>query len=339
MARSDRSSARIVFLLIPEVHMLDFAGPLQTIFEANQFGANYELIFAATNETVRTAQGIQLTGLHSLPHVRPGDMILVPGVNSEALDQLDPTPYEWLNTACQEGATVGSVCTGACVLAEAGLLDGRECTTHWKLTDRLQENFPAASVCRGRLFVQDGPIMTSAGVTSGIDMALALVESAHGPLTAARVAREMVVYIRRDGHWRQDSIFLSYRTHLNVGVHRVQDWLVTHTDANPSLEHLAKIARMSPRHLTRVFREATGITLKTFTTQLRLEVATRLLNDPQETIENIATQCGYQDARQLRRIFKKHFGTSPSEWQRRRVNIENNSTNDISRLSLGGRLH
>ncbi|MEL7369733.1 MAG: helix-turn-helix domain-containing protein [Myxococcota bacterium] len=338
MTRNDRKPSRIIFLLVPQVHMLDFAGPLQAIFEAKQFGARYELHFAATTETIRTAQGIQLAGLTAPPRIEAGDMVLVPGMDSAALDHIDAAPFAWLRNAHESGASVGSICTGAFVLAKAGLLDGRECTTHWKLTERLQDDFPEANVRRSRLFVQDERIITSAGVTSGIDMALALIESAHGPLIAARVAREMVVYIRRDGHWRQDSIFLSYRTHLNAGVHRVQDWLITHTDANPNLDHLAKIAQMSPRHLTRIFRESTGITLKTFATQLRLEVATRLLHDPRETVESVAVQCGYQDARQLRRIFKKHFGASPSEWQRERANLESTSYGHSIRDGFGYRV-
>ena len=313
------ASSKIVFLVVPEVHILDLAGPLQALFEANGFGAGYRLTFAAATSTIKTAQGIRLSGLEPYPDVSAGDMVLVPGMESKTLDQLDDDPHEWLNRAHESGATIGSICSGAFVLARAGLLDGRACTTHWKLTDRLQAECPRSQVHRNRLFVEDRNIITSAGVSSGIDMALAVIERAHGPLMAARVARELVIYVRRNGDSHQDSIFLSYRTHLNAGVHRVQDWLITHPDENPTLERLAEVAQMSSRHLSRVFKEATGITLKTFMTRLRLEVAGRLLNDPSETVESVAAQCGYSDARQLRRIFKRHYGASPSEWQRQQV--------------------
>ena len=320
MAENDRSIlSKIVFLVQPEVHVLDLAGPLQALFEANQFGACYRLIYTAASPSVTTAQGLQLAGLAPFPEMGPDDMVLVPGMDSCTLDSLPVTAHGWLNNAYAAGASIGSICTGAFVLAEAGLLDNRACTTHWKVSDRLQDRFPSLRVQRNRLFVEDGRVMTSAGITSGIDMALRLIERAHGALMAARVAREMVVYRRRNGDDAQESIFLSYRTHLNEGVHRVQDWLISHPDTNYSLEELSHVARMSSRHLTRVFREETGITLKTFVTQLRLEVAAQLLNDPTETVDNVATQCGYQDARQLRRIFKRHLGATPSQWQRQRA--------------------
>ena len=304
---------------MPDVHVLDLAGPLQVMFEANAFGAAYDLVYCALTPAVTTAQGLTLAGLVEPPPVKPGDMVLVPGMESGGIGSLDRAPCAWLRDAYDAGAEIGSICTGAFLLAEAGLLDGRSCTTHWKMTDALQSSFPNTRVMRGRLFVRDERVVTSAGVTAGIDMALALIEGAHGPLVAARVAQEMVVYFRRNGDSDQDSVFLRYRTHLNPAVHRVQDWLITHPDESPNLDVLASVARLSPRHLTRVFREATGITLKTFVTQLRLEVAAQLLNDPTETVENVASQCGYQDARQLRRVFKKRYGSSPSQWQRQRA--------------------
>ena len=317
-ARPD-TPRRIIFLLVPEVHVLDLAGPLQTLFEANGFGARFQLVFASTHRSIRTAQGLLLSELELLPDVDPNDLILVPGMSSDTLDNLSFVPVGWLKDAYAAGARLGSVCSGAFALAKAGLLDGIECTTHWKLTDRMTREFPKARVLRNRLFVRSDRIITSAGVSSGIDMALALVEEAQGPLVAAQVAREMVVYLRRNEESAQDSIYLDYRTHLNASVHRVQDWLVTHPDTNPNLETLAGIARMSPRHLTRVFREATGVTLKTFITRLKLEIAAQLLHDPKETVESVAFQCGYSDPRQLRRIFKKHYGESPSDWKRQRA--------------------
>jgi transcriptional regulator GlxA family with amidase domain len=167
-------------------------------------------------------------------------------------------------------------------------------------------------VLANRLFVDDGPITTSAGIASGIDMALALVERRHGPLITAAAAREMVVYLRRDGAHQQESVYLDYRTHLHPGVHRVQDWLIAHPEERATLEDLARLAAMSPRNLTRVFRQATGISIQEFTTRLRLERARDLLHDPGLTIEAIATRCGFESARQLRRLWRQELGTTPS---------------------------
>jgi transcriptional regulator GlxA family with amidase domain len=169
-----------------------------------------------------------------------------------------------------------------------------------------------------RLFVEDGGVITSAGVASGIDMALALVEQYRGPIAAARVAREMVVYLRRNGDEEQRSVYLDHRTHLHPGVHRVQDFLVAHPERKASLAALARIAAMSPRNLARVFRRATGITPHQFATKVKVQVARDLLGDPQRTVEGIAASCGFEDARQLRRLWRQSFGSSIAAFRRAR---------------------
>jgi transcriptional regulator GlxA family with amidase domain len=159
--------------------------------------------------------------------------------------------------------------------------------------------------------VRDGNVVSSAGIASGIDMALALVEEHHGPLLAARVAREQVVYLRRSGGHGQGSVYLDYRTHLSSGVHEVQDYLIAHSDQKTTLAELARIGRMSPRSLTRSFRRATGLSVLEFKTRVRLERARTLLDDPGQTLELIAERCGFADARHLRRLFKAAFGRPP----------------------------
>jgi transcriptional regulator GlxA family with amidase domain len=181
------------------------------------------------------------------------------------------------------------------------LLDGRRCTTHWSRTNELAQRFPLARVLEDRLYVTDGAITTSAGIASGIDMALAFIEQADGPMVAAEVAREMVVYLRRDGAQDQESVYLDYRTHIHPGVHRVQDWIVHHPTARTTLEALADVAGMSARSLTRTFRRATGISVLDFTTRVRLELARTLLHDPRMTREAVAQRCGLS-ARQLSRF-------------------------------------
>lgn len=305
----------VYFLILPDVHALDLAGPLQVLAEANQFGGDYRLRYCGTTPQVRSAQGLWISNLESLPELTAGDWVVVPGIESNSLDQMDHVPREWLRGAKKTGARLCSICSGAFILARAGLLDHQPCTTHWKVADRLQREYPAARVLKNRLFVREGNLATSAGVTSGIDLALALVEEDHGPWVVSRVARELVVYLRRGGESSQQSIYLSYRTHIHPGIHRVQDYLVGHPDRKPTIEELARLAGMSSRNLTRVFKQATGITLKTFEQELKLEIAGNLFRDPEKTVKRVASECGFKDSRQLRRLWKSRFGSNPSTWK------------------------
>jgi len=301
---------RIVFAYFGGCELLDFAGPMQAFFEANGFGANYRMEHCSVTPKVTTNQGLQVS-LAPLPTLDPGDLALVPGFTLETT-RLPRALISWLKKSYQRGATISSVCTGAFALAEAGLLNNRRCTTHWKRTAQLQKLYPSAQVLADRLFVEDGRILCSAGMTAGIDMALALIERDHGPLVAARAAREMVVYIRRDQHHRQNSVYLDYRTHLHPGVHCVQDWLTSHPLQKGRIQDLAKIAGMSPRNLTRAFREMTGVSIQNYRTRLRLEHAQVLMRSPELTLEAIASECGFADARQLRRVWRVAHHAAPS---------------------------
>jgi len=290
-----------VFVLLPEVEILDLAGPLQALGEANRSRPRYRLRFCSTRDKVRTDQGIVLADLEPLPDPGAGTLIVVPGMPYAATQKLDRGVVRWLRGAAASGAHLASVCTGAFVLGEAGLLDSRRCTTHWSRTSELAQRFPNARVLTDRLFVTDGEVTTSAGIASGIDMALALIEQADGPLVAAEVAREMVVYLRRDGSQEQQSVYLDFRTHLHPGVHRVQDWIVRNPDRRPTLDELAELAGMSSRNLTRTFRKATGISVHEFSTRVRLELARSLAHEPSLTMDAVARRSGLS-ARQLRRF-------------------------------------
>jgi transcriptional regulator GlxA family with amidase domain len=282
---------------------------VQAIYEANGFGARYRLHYVGETRQVRAAQGFLIGGLEPLCDVSAGDWIIVPGMESSRLDALAP-PVEWLRHAGAAAARVSSVCSGAFALVAPGLLDGRLCTTHWKLTSRLRDCSPSARVLENRLFVRDGNLVTSAGEASGIDMTLALIQEDCGPAITARVAREMVVYVRRSGESVQGSIYLQYRAHTHPGVHRVQDWIVEHPQRRGTLESLADMAAVSPRHLTRVFREATGVTVTAFANKVKLEVARTLVDNRALTLEAIAGRCGFEDARQLRRLWTRQYGTT-----------------------------
>jgi transcriptional regulator GlxA family with amidase domain len=314
-------TTRVFILLVPDVHLQDLAGPVQVFYEANAFGGRYELIHCAAAPKVRSAQGLIFSDLAVLPKVEAGDTVFVPGLESARIDRLSPAPVKWIRDAEAAGARIASICSGAFLLGRAGLLDGRDCTTHWKVVDKLQDDYPAARVARNKLFVKDGSVVTSAGVVSGIDMALALLMDDHGPALVAKVAREMVVYLRRTGDREQVSPYLDYRTHIHDGIHRVQDFVVSHPEKNPTLGELARVAAMSPRNLTRLFREATGISIKTYSGRVKVQVAQDLLRNPRLTLESVSASCGFKDPRQFRRLFKQAIGDSPSQWR-----------HDISRL-------
>jgi len=189
-------------------------------------------------------------------------------------------------------------------LGEAGLLDNRECTTHWRRTDELKSRFPKAKVLEDTLYVKSDIIYTSAGISAGIDLALAILENLKSPHFVHKVARGLVVYHRRDQSHSQRSIYLDFRNHINPKIHEVQDFLINNLAKENSIEDLAEMIAMSPRNLSRVFKESTGLTIVEYLTELRREMAKTLLNNPAFTIDYIASQCGYKTPRQLQRILK-----------------------------------
>ena len=293
----------MIFLVPPAVEILDLAGPLHAFAEVNALSPRYAIQTVSTHTEVESAQGLRISALQPLAPVSEGSLVVVPGLKYAATERADRRVLRWLRDAYESGATIASVCTGSFIVGQTGLLDGRRCTTHWSRIRDLARRFPRARVLDDRLFVRDGRIVSSAGVASGIDMALAIIEARHGPLVASQVAREMVVYIRRDGSQRQSSIYLDFRTHMNPGVHRVQDWLIQNPQSKASLEKLADMSGMSARNLTRLFRKATGVSIKAYTTRIRLELARTLRSDPTLSMEAIAGRCGFSDARQLRRLW------------------------------------
>lgn len=307
---------RVLFLILPGVELLDFAGPLQALHEAATLGCSYQIHACSPAPEAATDQGPVLARLEPLPDPAAGDLVFIPGSPAFHRAPADPRVLDWLRAADRAGARLLSICTGAFLLGEAGLLDGRECTTHWAYVDALQRRFPKARVLGSRLFVASGRITTSAGIVAGVDMTLDLLDQAHGPRLAARVARELVVYIRRDGQHSQRSVYLDYRDHLHQGIHELQDWLGEHLDEDRPLAGLAPLAGMSVRNLTRQFRQATGISLTEYLTRLKLERARQLMRDPGLTLEAVAEQSGLGDARRLRRLWRQAFGQAPSRARR-----------------------
>lgn len=317
MTTSPKALPQLVFVVPPGVHLLDLTGPVHVFYEAATYGKPYQLTYCSTQSVVNSSAGLGLGPLVLFAEVRlaPGDFIFVPGLEmahlrSETFRQEGAAFRAWLREQQGRGVQLCSICTGAFILAEAGLLDGKKCTTHWRRLAELQARYPRVRTQPDTLFVQDGGVYTSAGVTAGIDLALYLLEEWHGPLFATKVARELVVYTRRGAGHPQQSVYLDYRNHLHSGVHQVQDWLTDNLAAGATLDTLAELVHMSPRTLTRTFRKATGISIHDYRAALRRELASTLRHNPALTQEAIAARCGFRNVRQLQRIWSTPVGES-----------------------------
>jgi transcriptional regulator GlxA family with amidase domain len=306
----------VIVLVLPAVNLLDLSGPVQVFDGAAHLGADYRIEFVAESAEVTSAQGLRFANLAPLPDIQAGDLVLVPGPRLQPPTSANPLVSEaavrWLSNAYGRGARIASVCTGAAALGEAGLLDGRRCTTHWSLVEAMRQRYPAARVQDGVLYVHDGPVSTSAGISAGIDLALSLIERDQGPALTAAVARDLVVYLRRDAASAQISAFVEHRAHLNTAVHRVQDHLAQHLDSPHTLTELARLVHLSPRGLTRAFHTAIGLSPLEYQQRLRLEHASLLLTETDLSVHEVAARCGFADERHLRRLFRARFGQSPS---------------------------
>lgn len=296
---------KVVFVLVPYLHLLDLAGPAQVFSTAAGHGRGYELHYVAEREDVPTAQGVGVRAGTAWPALGPDDLILVPGWRAGAYDAgrapLAGSTLRRLAGHHASGGVVASVCAGADALGRAGLLDGRRCTTHHDLQDELARTYPKATVIRDVLYVVDQRVATAAGIASGIDLALHLIARRDGPAEAARVARAMVVYARRNGDEQQASAMLRYRSHLSDLAHRAQDHIEARFTGPLPLAELAAACGVSERTLTRRFTDATGLTPLRYQQALRLERAEHLIGHG-ATTEAAARAAGFQDARTLRRL-------------------------------------
>jgi transcriptional regulator GlxA family with amidase domain len=305
---------KVAFLLVPNLHLLDLAGPAQVFSTAADFGYPYELAYVGEQAMVPSAQGVRLGAQTAWPELGAQDLVLVPGCGLPDLGSGPrPSPETLGRLAAHHaaGGTVASVCSGADILGQAGLLDHRRCTTHHDLRDELARRYPLARVERDVLYVLDGRVVTSAGIASGIDLALHLVATRHGPAAAARVARDMVVYARRTGEASQTSAMLRHRWHLRDAVHRAQDLIDAGFAETLPLEDLAAAAGVSPRTLTRQFVQSTGLTPLRYQQTLRIERAEHLMSHG-ATAESAARAVGFADARMLRRL-RSRTGYAPGQ--------------------------
>ncbi|MFE0099757.1 GlxA family transcriptional regulator [Streptomyces sp. NPDC059009] len=327
--RRDRAGARrrgagrgrtVLVLLFDDVQSLDVTGPVEVFAGAaahfDDPDATYRIRTASLDGApLRTSSGLTLVPDHALADAPVPHTLLVPG--GPGSREPDPHLIEWLRVNAPHVQRIVSVCTGAILLAEAGLLDGRRVTTHWAHCETLARRHPAVTVEPDPIYVRDGKVATSAGVTAGIDLALALVEEDHGRDVALSVARYLVVFLRRPGNQAQFSAQLSAQTARREPLREVQQWITEHPGDDLSVETLAARARLSPRHFARAFQAETGMTPGKYVERVRVEHARRLLEDSHDGVEEISRACGYGTPEAMRRAFLKTLGAAPAEYRRR----------------------
>ncbi|MCX5415470.1 GlxA family transcriptional regulator [Streptomyces sp. NBC_00059] len=307
----------VLVVLFEGVQSLDVSGPMEVFAGASRHPAiSYELRTASLDGApVRCSSGLTLVPDGALADAPAPDLLLVPGGTGTRAP--DPALVDWLRAHAPSARQLVSVCTGALLLAEAGLLDGHRVTTHWSVCARLARDHPAVEVDPDPIFVRDGRLATSAGVTAGIDLALALVEEEHGREVALGIARHLVVFLRRPGNQAQFSAQLTAQTAVREPLREVQHWIAEHPDADLSVEALAARASLSPRHFARAFQAETGLTPGRYVERVRLEQARRLLEDTTDGVTGIARASGYGTPEAMRRAFVRALGTAPAEYRRR----------------------
>jgi transcriptional regulator GlxA family with amidase domain len=269
-------------------------------------------VCAANPGTVRTSMGFSLTVDHGIERLAEADLIGVPAANRD--QEYPPEVLIALQAAVDRGSRVMSVCTGAFVLAAAGLLDGRRCTTHWRYADELAQRFPMAKVDPGVLYVDDDGVITSAGSAAGIDACLHLWRTEYGASTAAMIARRMVVPPHRDGGQAQ-FVEAPIRASHAPTLAGVLDYMAAHLHEESTVESLAKLANMSPRTFARRFRAETGTTPYDWLLARRVAAAQRLLEEGDDPVETVAVRSGFGTAAAMRHHFAKRLGTTPQAYR------------------------
>ena len=305
------------------VQSLDVTGPLEVFTGAGRYAAargaglpGYQVQVASLGRLpVRTSSGLTIVPGTDLRAVRAAHTLVIPG--GEGTVDPEPELISWLRRHAAEFARITSVCTGAFLLAEAGLLAGRRVTTHWSASDALARRFPEVTVDPEPIYIRDGNIVTSAGVTAGIDLALALVEEDLGRDAALTVARHLVVFLRRPGSQAQFSAQLRAQVAQRQPLREVQQWITERPASDLSVGSLASRAGLSPRQFARTFAAETGMTPGKYVAGVRLEAARRRLEDTGDGIGQVARRCGYGTAEAMRRAFVSALGVSPAGYRDR----------------------
>ncbi|MFJ9567178.1 GlxA family transcriptional regulator [Streptomyces fuscichromogenes] len=316
---SGRKPLLVTVLVFPGVRLLDVTGPIEVFATANEFGGRFRVrVVSPDGADVVTAAG---TGLHvdlAAAQVREaGDVVVIPGGPEWPSLMKDDALLDAVKALDAHSCRTASICTGAFLLAAAGLLDGRRATTHWRFADQLALRYPQVTVEADALFVRDGHIMTSAGVSSGIDLSLALVEEHLGADVARAVAKDMVVFMQRPGGQSQFSV----RTHTPRArqemLRRVLDAVAEDPSAPHTLAAMARRAGVSPRHMTRLFHDEMATTPARYVEQVRMEAAQAMLEGSDDPMATVARRTGFGSAESLRRAFTRNLGVTPGAYRAR----------------------
>jgi transcriptional regulator GlxA family with amidase domain len=310
----------VYFLVLPQLVLLDLAGPAEAFRLANRrVPDSYRMHFIAPTRSVHSAIGLQLGSLEPLPTKLPEDAIVVlPGVSGEAVDFDDPSIQRviaWLESGVTSPTLLLCVCAGSVIAGKAGLLAGRECTSHHSHIEELRRIAPDARVLDNRIFVEDGSVLSSAGVTAGLDLALHVVGTQLGPRIAADVARDLVVYLRRSGTDPALSPWVQHRNHLHPAVHRVQDAVTRKPAASWTSNELSAVACTSPRNLARLFAEHAHCSPLDYVQLIRFAFAKELVGQSKLDLERIAARAGFRSAQQLRRVWARWEPRTPSAFR------------------------
>lgn len=321
-----KAQRAVLILAFDEAQLLDVCGPLQVFASANELAAAaapglapYRIAVASpTGGTIRTSSGLAIA-TEALSAVGRGaiDTVIVTGGRGVRRIAENRRLIAWLRRRAPEIRRICSVCTGAFLLAETGLLDGRDATTHWKSCDILQARYPEIRVSTEPIYVQDGPLWTSAGVTAGIDLALALVEGDLGHRLAMEVARHLVVFLKRPGGQAQFSVPLSMQAAPDNALAELHAWIAEHLAEDLRVERLAARACMSGRSFARFYRAQTGRTPARAVAEMRLEAVRRDLEETALSVKEIAAKAGFTNDQVLRRAFQRRFGTPPAGYRDR----------------------
>jgi transcriptional regulator GlxA family with amidase domain len=315
---------RIVMFAFPDAQILDVTGPLEVFAIATRLlaeresrdpGYQVELV-AASAGPVRMSSGLELVAQRAMRDLRgPVDSLFVPGGEGTRRAALDAATIAWIRRTDARARRTAGVCSGAFLLARAGLLDGRRATTHWRNCDDLARRFPRVQVEPDRIFVRDGRIATSAGVTAGMDLALALLEDDLGGELARDVARHLVLFLRRPGGQSQFSVQLASPVANRSSLRELQSWIHEHPGADLGVEALARRMAMSPRNFARIFARELAVTPARYVERARVEAARQWLEDSRASLDEVAAACGFGSAETLRRAFQRLLRVSPSAYR------------------------
>ena len=311
---------RVVIVAFEGAQSLDVSGPAEAFSIATRFfGGDYAIeLVTPDGEPARCSSGLTLNADRSIDEVRGAiDTLVVAGGVGTKDAIADTHLVDWVHGAATRSRRVASVCTGAFVLAEAGLLDGRRATTHWSECARLAARYPEIAVEPDPIFVRDGKVSTSAGVTAGMDLALGLIEEDHGPEAALKTARSLVLFVRRPGGQSQFSAQLAVAPARREPLREVQAHIAEHPAADLSVPALAARAYMSERNFARAFRAETGMTPATYVEAARVERARRELETTDLPVQAIAAQCGFGTVETMRRAFARRLGVNPAAYRAR----------------------